>query len=46
MKKVEDIELNKVDGGFSGWALAGIGILVTFVAGIVDGIARPKKCHS
>ena len=45
MKRVSDKELKEINGGFSGWALAGIGILVTFVAGIVDGIARPKKCH-
>ena len=41
MKKVNDIELERINGGFSGWALAGIGILVTFVAGIVDGQTKP-----
>ena len=46
MKKIKDQELSKINGGFSGWLVAGIGIVVTFVAGIVDGIARPKKCHS
>ena len=46
MKRIDDIELNTISGGFSGWALAGIGLLITFVAGVVDGIARPKKCHS
>ena len=46
MKKVNDVEMNKINGGFSGWALAGIGLLVTFVAGVIDGIARPKKCRS
>lgn len=46
MQKLEDAELAKINGGFSGWALAGIGLLVTFVAGVIDGIARPKKCHS
>lgn len=45
MQKVRDVELNEVNGGFSGWALAGITVLVTFVAGVIDGIARPRKCH-
>ena len=46
MKKIEDQDLNTISGGFSGWAVAGISILVTFVAGVIDGIARPKKCNS
>ena len=46
MKRVKDQELSTINGGFSGWVAAGIGILVTFVAGLIDGIARPKKCHS
>jgi len=45
MKKINDRELSTLNGGFSGWAVAGISILVTFVAGVIDGIARPKKCH-
>ena len=44
MKILNDNELSKVNGGFSGWALAGICLLVTFVAGVIDGIARPKGC--
>ena len=46
MQRINDNELKEVNGGFSGWALAGIGLLVTFVAGVIDGIARPKKCSS
>lgn len=46
MKKLKDQELNEINGGFSGWAVAGISILVTFVAGVIDGIARPKKCNN
>ena len=46
MKRLNDLELKEVSGGFSGWALAGIGLLVTFVAGVIDGMARPKKCHN
>lgn len=45
MKKLNDCELSKINGGFSGWVVAGISILVTFVAGIIDGIARPRKCN-
>ncbi len=44
MKEISDKELSKVNGGFSGWAIAGIGVLVTLIAGIIDGIARPKGC--
>ena len=46
MKKINDNELNEINGGFSALTIAGIGILVTFAAGIIDGIARPKKCNS
>ena len=46
MRKLSEQELVKINGGISGWAIAGIGIIVTFVAGIFDGIARPIKCRS
>ena len=46
MKKINDYELNNVYGGISGWAIAGISMLVTFIAGVIDGIARPQKCRS
>ena len=45
MQILKDKELKEVNGGFSGWALAGIALVVTFVAGIIDGIARPKECE-
>ena len=45
MQKINDAELKEINGGFSGWALAGIGLLVSFVAGVIDGIARPKGCR-
>ena len=45
MKKIKDQDLVTIKGGFSGWVVAGISIIVTFVAGVIDGIARPKKCH-
>ena len=46
MKRIDDKELANLNGGFSGWAIAGISLLVTFVAGVIDGIARPRKCNS
>ncbi len=45
MRRIEDQKLKNVTGGISGWAVAGIGILVTFLAGVCDGIARPKSCN-
>ena len=44
MKKINDENLNNINGGMSGWAIAGISLLVTFVAGVIDGIARPRAC--
>ena len=46
MQRISDQELRKVNGGFSVWVAVGIGLAITFVAGVIDGIARPKKCHS
>ena len=41
MKKIEDEDLKEVNGGFGGWALAGIALAVTFAAGIIDGQTKP-----
>lgn len=46
MRILKDDELKNIVGGISAWAIAGIGILVTFLAGVFDGIARPEKCRS
>lgn len=46
MKVVNDNELERINGGISAWAIAGIGVLATFISGIIDGIARPVKCRS
>ncbi len=46
MKRLNDQELNSINGGFTGWTLAGISLAVTFIAGVIDGIARPKKCNN
>ena len=44
MKRVEDNELKNVEGGMSIAVAIGIGLAITFVAGIFDGIARPISC--
>ena len=46
MEKLKDNELKKVEGGMTAWGAIGIGLVVTFIAGVIDGIARPIKCHS
>ena len=46
MKKLNDLELKKIEGGMTAWAAIGLGLVVTFIAGVLDGIARPEKCHS
>ena len=46
MKKLNDLELQNVNGGMTAWAAIGIGMIVTFIAGVLDGLARPLKCHS
>jgi hypothetical protein len=43
---IEEIELNKINGGGIKYGiLAGIGMIITFVAGIIDGYLRPLKCN-
>ena len=44
MKIINDEKLKDINGGMSGWAVAGISLIVTFVAGVIDGIARPRGC--
>ncbi len=45
MKRLKEQYFNTINGGFSFWVVAGFSIAVTFIAGIIDGIARPKKCN-
>lgn len=46
MKKLNDIELKKVDGGAVKFGLiVGIAAGVTFIVGLIDGIIRPLKCN-
>ena len=46
MKRLKDEELMQINGGISAWVVAGIGLAITFIAGVLDGIARPEKCRS
>ena len=45
MKKIEDMKLANIKGGISGWGVLGIGALVAFLSGLLDGIARPSRCN-
>lgn len=46
MEKLSDIELKKVDGGGISLGIAfGIGALVTFILGFIDGYTRPLPCR-
>ncbi len=46
MKILTNDELKKVDGGgFSVGFMIGLGIVVTFLIGVIDGIVRPLKCN-
>ena len=42
--KIEEMK-NITGGGITAWGAIGIGTLITFLAGVIDGIARPFKCH-
>lgn len=45
------IEINENDlkniqgGGLSVWGAIGIGTIVTFLIGVIDGFVRPLKCN-
>ncbi len=45
MTKLNNLELKKVRGGISGWAIAGIISGCIFLIGVFDGISRPIKCN-
>lgn len=42
---LKDNELKNIHGGISAWGLIGLGGLVTFLAGIINGIVHPFKCN-
>lgn len=46
MKKINDIELKKINGGAINWGLAaGISAIASFLIGVIDGLINPKKCN-
>jgi len=46
MREIEDHELEKVRGGASSsWVGIGIGALVIFIIGVIDGYTRPMSCN-
>lgn len=47
MNKIKEENLKEVKGGAVNWGLAaGIGAVVSFIIGVVDGLINPKKCNS
>ena len=46
MKELEMNDSKRINGGgISALGVFGIGSLITFIAGIIDGFARPLKCR-
>lgn len=46
MKNIEENKLENIKGGgISAWGVFGIGALVAFLSGVLDGIARPSRCN-
>lgn len=45
MKKIDNNELLKLEGGISAWGAIGIGAAVVFAIGVIDGFFRPLKCN-
>ena len=48
MKEISNDALYNIKGGFDTNVLVALGIvaLVTFLAGIIDGITNPERCNS
>lgn len=46
MTEITNEELKQLKGGgISIWGGIGIGALITFLVGVVDGFVRPLKCN-
>lgn len=46
MKTLNNIELEKVQGGFSAWMALGIVAAIIFISGVFEGIVHPKGCEA
>lgn len=45
MKKIDEKELEQIDGGGFSWGIAaGIAAAITFIIGLVDGYVNPTAC--
>lgn len=45
MKKLTNIELKQIQGGWSITGAFGLGALLTFLIGVIDGYIRPLNCR-
>ncbi len=45
MKDLSNNELTETKGGIGVWGLIGIGAVVVFLIGVVDGYTRPLACN-
>ena len=46
MTKINEEDLRNIQGGgLSVWGAIGIGTIVTFLIGVIDGFVRPLKCN-
>ena len=42
---IDEKELNDISGGINWSIVAGIGMFITMIVGIIDGYVRPLKCN-
>lgn len=45
MNLLNEVELTKVSGGISVAVVIGIGAIIVFVIGILDGFVNPNSCN-
>lgn len=45
MKQLTNEELKQIHGGWSLTSIFGLGALVTFIIGVIDGYIRPLNCR-
>ena len=45
MEKVNIKDMKKIIGCGGRWTFFGIGTIIVFVSGIIDGFVRPFKCN-
>jgi len=47
MKKINDNELEQINGGGFSWGIAaGVVAAITFIVGIIEGYTNPIKCNN